>query len=527
MPSADVPIPPMDGRLPGDALVDMRHPGDAALPVDASTSTDTAPTDARPAADAVPAMDAVPGVDAWLTDGPRPWTDGFPGVDGPRPVVDANPTDAGSLDARPVDALLGVDAAQLMDLSSPADALPDAVVDSSVPCDGGANACGACGVIPAEVCNGVDDNCDGQIDEGDADADGLNDCAELVSGLNPADPSDAIGDLDRDGVSNVDEVAAGTWARPVLSLRALPVDPPGDPTVLEVGVELDQPAIELQPILIEIFLHLRGPTVFEDAVAGEAALLAEKDIFYHPMGEDTVRFTLTAANLIPIGSGELARLRFRRTTAAEVDFTFAMDAIQFAPVESQNVLTFGTGHDAQPLTYGRTTPLVINEVDYDQISTDTAEFVEILNPTPLSVPLAGVRLESRNGLTAYRYMNLALQGAAAELLPGQRLVVGMPPVLALLPADVPSALLPAPMPNFAVTVRLMDTNVDPPVPIDVLGWEGADPAQQLAETLAAGEDPLNRANVGLSRCPDGADTDNNAHDFVLEPITPGRTNVCP
>ena len=42
-------------------------------------------------------------------------------------------------------------------------------------CDGGidegvTNACGACGPVGQEICNGIDDNCDGQVDEGVSNA---------------------------------------------------------------------------------------------------------------------------------------------------------------------------------------------------------------------------------------------------------------------------------------------------------------------------------------------------------------------
>ena len=36
--------------------------------------------------------------------------------------------------------------------------------------------------------------------------------------------------------------------------------------------------------------------------------------------------------------------------------------------------------------------LVINEVDYDQIGSDSAEFIEIYNPSPSPISLAGKQI---------------------------------------------------------------------------------------------------------------------------------------
>ena len=41
--------------------------------------------------------------------------------------------------------------------------------------------------------------------------------------------------------------------------------------------------------------------------------------------------------------------------------------------------------------------LVINEVDYNQTGTDTLEFVEIVNPTNVAAPLAGIVVQTING----------------------------------------------------------------------------------------------------------------------------------
>jgi hypothetical protein len=53
--------------------------------------------------------------------------------------------------------------------------------------------------------------------ETDIDGDGMPDAWELAFGLDPNDPSDALGDLDMDGATNLEEFLSGTSPTNVLS----------------------------------------------------------------------------------------------------------------------------------------------------------------------------------------------------------------------------------------------------------------------------------------------------------------------
>jgi hypothetical protein len=524
----------VDGGVP-DAQVparDARRPETDALPAPADATSPPSGDASPPVTDAAaPLPDAVrPGVDAR----PPPVDVGAPAPDALVPAADAVPAapDVGVLgpgdagDAA-VDALSPPpDAAEGADVPA-ADARWDAAPldpDSGPLCGGEApNACGTCGPLPAEVCNALDDDCDGETDEGDADGDTLPDCAERVSGLNPAVPDDPAADPDHDDVSNADEVAAGTHAVPVLRLEYVPTD---DPALFDVRVLIDPATPELRPILVEIFLRFAGRVVPEDCEIGEAAALADKDLFWHPFGDDQVRFTLLAANLQRIGSGELARVRFRRTGTGALRFTFIPHVEQLAPIETQEAATYGVGHPDTPLVVAGV-PVLVNEVDYDQVSTDTTEFVELVNPNGFEVELDGLALEVRNGLTGALLSSTRLADAGASLAPGGRLVQGMPRVLAALPADVLRLAQGPNLPNAAGSVRVVDLRTDPPELLDVLGWEGARPEAALSEGAPVAEDPNDRPNLGFSRCPDANDADDNATDFALTAPTPGGSNVCP
>jgi hypothetical protein len=62
--------------------------------------------------------------------------------------------------------------------------------------EGVTNACGQCGAVPAEVCNYVDDDCDGQVDEGATNACGQ--CGMLASESCDGADNDCDGQVDED-----------------------------------------------------------------------------------------------------------------------------------------------------------------------------------------------------------------------------------------------------------------------------------------------------------------------------------------
>ena len=61
--------------------------------------------------------------------------------------------------------------------------------------------------------------------------------------------------------------------------------------------------------------------------------------------------------------------------------------------------------------------------------------------------------------------------------------------------------------------------------VDALSYEG-DTLGSTEGTGTTAADSNSEGGIGLSRCADGADTDNNNADFALKAITPGATNAC-
>jgi uncharacterized protein len=173
------------------------------------------------------------------------------------------------------------------------------------------------------------------------------------------------------------------------------------------------------------------------------------------------------------------------------------------------------------------TTLVINEVDYDQVGVDAAEFLEIRNSSASAIGLGAYSLQLVNGANsgAAQYQNYALP--AIDLESGGHYVV------CANVATVPNCDLDV-TPNTdliqngapdAAAIRIGTTIVDS------VSYEGETPGYTEGATGAPGETPPAAGSPepgeGISRCQDGSDTDRNSVDFLVRAITPGAANSCP
>jgi hypothetical protein len=179
-------------------------------------------------------------------------------------------------------------------------------------------------------------------------------------------------------------------------------------------------------------------------------------------------------------------------------------------------------------------PLVINEVDYDQIGTDTAEFVEIFNPTAGPVSLAGLDLIFVNGANNLTYRTVDL-GVISQIPAGGYLLVASSAVVA--PTGVDAIRFAAAndniqngSPDGIVLVNRNSVQV-----LDAVCYEGAMTAVTLAGfsgpvSLVAGTAipssvaDTNTAVASLSRFPNGVRTGIDASDWAVIDPTPGYSN---
>jgi hypothetical protein len=197
---------------------------------------------------------------------------------------------------------------------------------------------------------------------------------------------------------------------------------------------------------------------------------------------------------------------------------------------------YGTGPDSTATVTVNTGAdhLVINEVDYDQPSTDTTEFIEIYNPSATAKSLANVVLYEVNGSgsTVYATINLAAV-PGGSLASHHYLVIAGPTV------NVPAGetkfdpgWTQDEIQNGAPDgLALVDSSTNSL--IDSLSYEGSITAVQLPGfaapvSLVSGTatSAVDNGSAGsLCRKPNGQDTDMDSTDWVLCATTsPGADN---
>jgi len=163
--------------------------------------------------------------------------------------------------------------------------------------------------------------------------------------------------------------------------------------------------------------------------------------------------------------------------------------------------------------------LVINEIDYDQPSTDVAEFVEIKNTSDSPVNLGTYTLELVNGNGTAVYQSFDLP--PVDLAPGDYFVVcGDAANVYNCDLDVSpdSNLVQNGSPD---AVALWEGDIL----IDTVSYEGDTGAPYTEGSGVGLSDSSSTDFLGISRFPDGVDTDQNNVDLGLHCITPGAANV--
>lgn len=161
--------------------------------------------------------------------------------------------------------------------------------------------------------------------------------------------------------------------------------------------------------------------------------------------------------------------------------------------------------------------LVINEIDYDQPGTDGLEFIELKNTGATAIDLLGLKVELVNGSNNSVYSTFTLPSATVAA--GDYFVIcatGSAVPNCDFQSGVATNLIQNGSPDG---VRLATTGN---IVIDQMSYEGAMSTTEGTSPTDtdSGADP----QIGLSRLPDGQDTNDNSADFSMRCTSPGASN---
>ena len=169
------------------------------------------------------------------------------------------------------------------------------------------------------------------------------------------------------------------------------------------------------------------------------------------------------------------------------------------------------------IAFSSNAAVVINEIDYDQPGTDTAEFIELFNSDTSAVSLENYSVDLINGSNSTSYRSIDLSGFSISAS-GYFVMCGDASLVAN--CDYSFTTTSGWMQNGAPdAVALYQTgNL-----LDSLSYEGEIAPFQEGSVLAFADSNTDIAS--LSRIPDGFDSDEIGLDFQSGCITPGTANI--
>jgi hypothetical protein len=245
-----------------------------------------------------------------------------------------------------------------------------------------------------------------------------------------------------------------------------------------------------------------------------------------PVGGAIIPLTMTPANAglfpptVPVFEGQTSATFEYLDSGTVTNVTLAAILGESIASTSLTIVPLDTSH------------LVINEIDYDNPGTDTAEFVEIFNPSTNTLSLANLALVFVNGANNTEYRRVNLSGN----LPAQGYLVVANPGVTVAPGATVINFASASdnIQNGAPDAVLLFDTANHQV-VDALSYEGVITAAvltgetgvfNLVEGTAFTTADSNAANTSLSRLPNGIETDNSSIDWMLSTTpTPGTANV--
>ncbi|MBT8120316.1 MAG: VPLPA-CTERM sorting domain-containing protein [Gammaproteobacteria bacterium] len=169
------------------------------------------------------------------------------------------------------------------------------------------------------------------------------------------------------------------------------------------------------------------------------------------------------------------------------------------------------------IAFSSNAAVVINEIDYDQPGTDTAEFIELFNSGTSDTSLQNYSIDLINGSNSTPYRNIDLSGFSITA-GGYFVICGDASLVAN--CDYSFTTTSGWMQNGAPDAVALFDNANL---LDSLSYEGEIQPYLEGSTLAFADSNTDIAS--LSRIPNGFDIDDNGLDFQSGCITPGTANI--
>jgi len=262
-----------------------------------------------------------------------------------------------------------------------------------------------------------------------------------------------------------------------------------------------------------------NPSAVTIATSGTALLTVDLDIPAPPGG---ITVDLGVA---PVGDGTLPVSVVVPADQTSVSFTYTDLAVGPAATITA---TAGALSDSADITVAMGSGgLVINEVDYDQTGVDTAEFIEIFNPTSAAVDLTGYTVRLVNGANNLQYTSVVLSGSLAS---GQYLVIASNATLGTInngALEIAFSGMQDQVQQGPDAIGLFNGTTA----VDLLSYEGSVTMGvvtgvgtiDFVETTATSAADI--AGGSLVRLPNGIDTNDASNDWALAPLpSPGTVN---
>ncbi|MFZ1688196.1 MAG: Calx-beta domain-containing protein, partial [Flavobacteriales bacterium] len=230
--------------------------------------------------------------------------------------------------------------------------------------------------------------------------------------------------------------------------------------------------------------------------------------------------TFPATNLTFLAAGSYPQTQnVSVTTTDDASFEAAETVILGLSVTAGSS---GTGTTSHTLTINdnEVATLVINEIDYDNVGTDDAEWLELYNYGASTLDLTGFKVEFFNGQNSSVYKTITL--ASGTVAAGGYFVIGNN-------ATTPNInLVVTPTSNLIEngSPDAMGLRTPANIMVDAISYEGSVIAPYVEGTglaLASADDNTTAAKV-IARVPNGTDSNDNNADWKVWCATPGANN---